>query len=190
LSLILDSLESHLAAVEKVKALEPVIGRIAERILSSLSNGGKILLMGNGGSAADAQHIAAELVVRFKITRKPISAIALTTDPSIVTAMGNDFGFALLFARQVEAHARKGDVVIGLSTSGTSENVFKAFESAKAIGCETIAFLGNDGGTIKSIVDIPLIISSKDTPRIQECHILVGHIICDLVERGIATDAH
>lgn len=190
MSLILDLINSHLSTVEQVKTLEPIIERIVERILSSLSNNGKILLFGNGGSAADAQHIAAEFVVRFKINRKPISAIALTTDPSIVTAMGNDFGFDKLFARQVEAHARKGDIILGLSTSGTSENVFKAFEAAKTIGCETIAFLGNDGGTIKSIVDIPLIINSPDTPRIQECHILVGHIVCDLVERGIADNAH
>lgn len=185
MSIIRESIASHIATVENIRALEPTIEKIVKRILSVLSNGGKILLMGNGGSAADAQHIAAELVVRYKLNRKPISAIALTTDPSIVTAMGNDFGFALLFARQVEAHARKGDVVIGLSTSGTSENVYKAFVAAKTIGCETIAFLGNDGGTIKSIVDIPLVINSNDTPRIQECHILVGHIICDLVERGL-----
>lgn len=185
MSHILDSINSHLAATGQVKALEPVIKQIADRILSVVHNGGKVLLMGNGGSAADAQHMAAELVVRFKINRKPISAIALTTDPSIVTAIGNDLGFAMLFARQVEAHARKGDVVIGLSTSGTSNNVFEAFKIAKAIGCETIAFLGNDGGTIKSIVNIPLIINSSDTPRIQECHILIGHIICDLVERGL-----
>ena len=190
MSLILESINSHLATVEQVKSLEPIIEQIADRILSVLLKGGKILLMGNGGSAADAQHIAAEFVVRYKLKRKAISAIALTTDPSVVTAMGNDFGFEELFARQVEAHARKGDVVIGLSTSGTSKNVYHAFTAAKETGCETIAFLGNDGGTIKAIADLPLIINSKDTPRIQECHILVGHIICDLVEKGFANNAH
>jgi D-sedoheptulose 7-phosphate isomerase len=189
-SFILESIASHLAVVENIKQLEPVIKKIVDRMVSAISKGGKILLMGNGGSAADAQHIAAELVVRYKINRKAIPALSLTTDPSVVTAMGNDLGFALLFARQVEAHARKGDIVIGLSTSGTSENVYKAFETAKSIGCETIAFLGNDGGTIKSIVDIPLIVNSSDTPRIQECHILIGHIICDLVEKGVVNNAH
>jgi D-sedoheptulose 7-phosphate isomerase len=146
--------------------------------------------MGNGGSAADAQHIAAELVVRFKINRVAIPAIAMTTDPSIVTAIGNDFGFEQLFARQVEAFGRTGDTVVGFSTSGTSKNIVAGFEAAKTAGCTTIAFLGNGGGTIKSMVDIPLVIDSSDTPRIQECHILIGHIICDMVEKGFARDAH
>jgi D-sedoheptulose 7-phosphate isomerase len=134
--------------------------------------------------------MAAELVVRYKINRKALPAMAITTDPSIVTAIGNDLGFDMLFARQVEAHARKGDIVIGLSTSGTSRNVMEALRVAKETGCETIAFLGNDGGTIKTVADISLIIDSKDTARIQECHGLVGHIICDLVEKGMATNAH
>lgn len=185
MSLILDSLVAHQSTVEQLKSLEPVIQQIADRISACLKTGGKVLLMGNGGSAADAQHIAAEFVVRFKKNRKALAAIAITTDPSIVTAIGNDFGFDRLFARQVEALARPGDVVIGISTSGASKNIIEALSTAKGLNCTTIAFLGCGGGAMKSLADIALVVPSNDTPRIQECHILVGHIVCDIVERGM-----
>jgi D-sedoheptulose 7-phosphate isomerase len=190
LSLILDTIQSHLATVELVKALEPTIALIADRIGVIFRKGGKLLVMGNGGSAADAQHIAAEFVVRFYVNRKALPALALTTDPSIVTAIGNDLGFDKLFVRQIEAFSRPGDIVIGISTSGTSRNIVEAITVAKERGCETVGLLGNDGGTLASMVDHSLIVPSHDTPRIQECHILIGHIICDIVEKGFATNAH
>ena len=148
----------------------------------------KVLLMGNGGSAADAQHIAGELVGRFKKERKAIPAISLSTDTSILTAIGNDYGFEKVFERQIEALGEKGDVVIGISTSGNSENVYRAMKLAKEIGLITIGFLGNDGGKIKGLSDIALIVPSKNTPRIQETHITIGHIICEGVERIISNE--
>ena len=148
----------------------------------------KVLLMGNGGSAADAQHIAGELVGRFKKERKAIPAISLSTDTSILTAIGNDYGFEKVFERQIEALGNKGDVVIGISTSGNSENIYRAMKLAKEIGLITIGFLGNDGGKIKGLSDIALIVPSKNTPRIQETHITIGHIICEGVERIISNE--
>ena len=145
----------------------------------------KVLLMGNGGSAADAQHIAGELVGRFKKERKAIPAISLSTDTSILTAIGNDYGFEKVFERQIEALGNKGDVVIGISTSGNSENVYRAMKLAKKMGLTTIGLLGNDGGKIKNLSDIALVVPSKNTPRIQETHITIGHIICEGVERII-----
>jgi D-sedoheptulose 7-phosphate isomerase len=188
-SLIMESLNGHIATVKQVESLQSTVLAVANQIIDSLQNGGKVILMGNGGSAADAQHIAAELVGRYKKERKAFPAMAITTDPSIVTAIGNDYGAQRVFSRQVEAHARLGDIVIGISTSGNSENIIEALKAAREIGCFTFALLGNDGGKIKSLVDIPIVVESKDTPRIQECHILIGHIICDLVERGMTEDA-
>jgi D-sedoheptulose 7-phosphate isomerase len=188
-SLIIESLTNHIATVKQVEALQSTILAVADQIIDSLENGGKVILMGNGGSAADAQHIAAEFVGRYKKERKAFPAIAITTDSSIVTAIGNDYGSEKVFSRQVEAHGKIGDVVIGISTSGNSANVIEAVKTAREIGCFTFALLGNDGGQLKSLVDIPIVVESRDTPRIQECHILIGHIICDLVERGITEDA-
>ena len=144
--------------------------------------------MGNGGSAADAQHIAGELVGRFKKERKAIPAISLSTDTSILTAIGNDYGFEKVFERQIEALGNKGDVVIGISTSGNSENVYRAMKLAKKMGLTTIGLLGNDGGKIKNLSDIALVVPSKNTPRIQETHITIGHIICEGVERIISNE--
>lgn len=189
MSLVLESFNSHCAAVKKLEALQPAIIDVADKIIDTLQNGGKVILMGNGGSAADAQHIAAELVGRYKIERKAFPAMAITTDSSIVTAVGNDYGATHIFTRQIEAHARRGDSVIGISTSGNSANVIEAIKVARELGCKTFALLGCGGGPMKGLVDIPLVVDSKDTPRIQECHILIGHIICDLVERGMTGNA-
>jgi len=151
-------------------------------IKNSLLNGNKILLFGNGGSAGDAQHIAAEFTGRFLHERSALPAIALTTDTSAITAIGNDYGFDKIFQRQVEALAVKGDVLIGISTSGNSQNVINGFEAGKVKGCPTIAFTGRDGGRISKSCDLNLIVPSNTTARIQEIHILLGHIICEYVD--------
>ena len=144
----------------------------------------KILLCGNGGSAADAQHIAAELVGRFQKERRSLPAIALTTDTSALTAIGNDYGYEQVFARQVEGLANKGDVLIGISTSGESENVLRAIEEAKKRGCKTIGLLGKDGGRIKDLCDASIVVPCNETPRIQEMHIMIGHILCSLIDES------
>ena len=157
----------------------------AQKIQGRLEAGGKLMLMGNGGSAADAQHIAAELVGRFKKERKAMPALALTVDTSSLTALGNDYGFDTIFERQVEALANKNDTVIGISTSGNSENVVRAVNKANSIGAFTIGLLGNDGGKLKDAVNLPIIIPSNDTARIQEVHITIGHIICEIIEEDL-----
>ena len=157
----------------------------AQKIQGRLEAGGKLLLMGNGGSAGDAQHIAAELVGRFKKERKAMPALALTVDTSSLTALGNDYGFDTIFERQVEALANKNDTVIGISTSGNSENIIRAVNKANSIGAFTIGLLGNDGGKLKDAVNLPIIIPSNDTARIQEVHITIGHIICEIIEEDL-----
>ncbi|MGE4543912.1 MAG: D-sedoheptulose 7-phosphate isomerase [Pedobacter sp.] len=154
-------------------------------VVDTLREGGKVLVMGNGGSAADAQHFAAELVGRFLMERKALPSIALTTDSSILTAVGNDYGFDEIFKRQVEALARPGDVVIGISTSGMSKNVFHALIAANQIGCKTVGLLGRDGGTIAGIVDINLTVAEEHTPFIQTAHGAVLHLLCDLLEKEL-----
>lgn len=154
-------------------------------LAEALKRGSKVLLMGNGGSAADAQHFAAELVGRFLLERRALPAIALTTDSSILTAVGNDYGFDEIFKRQIEALARPGDVVIGISTSGRSNNVFHALTAANQIGCQTIGLLGRDGGNIAGLVDIDLTVPVQYTPYIQGAHGAIIHIICDLVEKEL-----
>ena len=144
--------------------------------------GNKLFFFGNGGSAADAQHLAAEFVNRYIMDRPPLPAIALTTDTSILTSVSNDFSFSEVFAKQLKALGREGDVAVGISTSGTSPNIIKAFEVAKEMGMKTIALTGNDGGSLVKIADVSLIVPSSSTPRIQEVHILIGHILCELVE--------
>ena len=155
----------------------------AEACVTSLKNGGKILLAGNGGSAADAQHIAGEFVSRFAIDRPGLPAIALTTDTSILTAIGNDYGYDMLFARQVQALAQKGDVLIAYSTSGKSPNVIAALQEAQHRGVECIGMTGSRGGQMKELCDYYLEVPSPDTPKIQEGHAVMGHILCGLVER-------
>ena len=174
---------------EHIKASQNTLDSISNQIetaskicINSLKNGGKILIMGNGGSAADAQHIAAELVGRYKTERKGLPAIALTTDTSAITSIANDYGFLHVFDRQVEALAHKDDVVIGISTGGTSPNVVNALVTANTLGCKTIGLSGKDGGDFSSICDVNLFVKSNDTPRIQEMHILIGHTMCNLIE--------
>jgi len=173
----------HRAMVEAVEGLQEKIVEAAGVIVQSLRQGGKVLVMGNGGSAADAQHLAAEFVGRFLRERQGLAAIALTTDSSILTAVGNDYGYDAVFSRQVEALAVQGDVVIGISTSGNSRNVIRALEKAKAIGCTTIGLTGGEGGALAGAVDYSLVVPVPETPRVQEGHILMIHILCDLVEK-------
>jgi D-sedoheptulose 7-phosphate isomerase len=154
--------------------------------IDSLRNGGKILIFGNGGSAADAQHIAAELVGRYKLERKGLPAIALTTDTSALTAIGNDYGFHRVFDRQVEAFAEEGDIVIGISTSGCSDNVISAIMLANELGCKTIGFSGRGGGEMNTLCDVNLVVPADDTPRIQEMHIVIGHTMCHLIEISVS----
>jgi len=147
--------------------------------------GNKLFFFGNGGSAADAQHIVAEFVNRYIMDRPPLPAIALTTDTSVLTSVSNDMAFVDIFSRQIKALGKEGDVAVGISTSGNSANVIKAFEVAKEMGMKTIAFTGNDGGILAKLSDIALIVSSNSTPRIQETHILVGHLLCEMVEHQL-----
>ena len=154
----------------------------AKLCLDCLKNGNKILLFGNGGSAADAQHIAAELVGRYKTERKGLAAIALTTDTSALTAMGNDYGYDCVFDRQVEALANTGDVAIGISTGGSSANVASALKLAKDLDCKTIGFSGRGGGEMNELCDINIVVPAQDTARIQEMHIVIGHTICHLID--------
>ena len=158
------------------------IVNVANACIFSLNRGGKILLAGNGGSAADAQHIAGELVSKFAFDRPGLSAIALTTDTSIITAIGNDYGYENLFARQIQALGRAGDIFIGYSTSGKSKNILKAFELARESGVITIGLTGNHGGAMTELCDFLLAIPSSNTPKIQEGHLALGHIICGLIE--------
>lgn len=184
--LIVRSLSEHRETMERLeRELTDAIAEAAELISTSLQSGGKVLVMGNGGSAADAQHFAAEIVGRFLKERPGLPAIALTTDSSILTAIGNDYGFDAVFKRQVEALATSGDVVIGISTSGNSENVRQALVLAREKGCSTIGLLGRDGGSIRELCTIPLIVPSSATPRIQEGHATIVHIVCDLIERRL-----
>jgi D-sedoheptulose 7-phosphate isomerase len=156
----------------------------ANLCIDTLKSNRKILIFGNGGSAADAQHFAAELVGRYKVERKGLPAIALTTDTSALTSIGNDYGYDHVFDRQVEALANKGDVVIGISTGGSSCNVISALKLAKELGCKTIGFSGRDGGEMNSLCDVNLVVPAEDTPRIQEMHIVIGHTICHLIDQA------
>jgi len=156
----------------------------ANLCINSLKNGGKILIFGNGGSAADAQHIAAELVGRYKTERIGLPAMALTTDTSALTAIGNDYGYDRIFNRQVEALANKGDVIIGISTGGSSGNVISGLKLAKELGCKTVGFSGRGGGDMNTLCDINLVVPAEDTARIQEMHIVIGHTICHLIDQA------
>ena len=155
-------------------------------ITQCLRSGGKVLFFGNGGSAADAQHLAAEFVGRFQIERRPLPAIALTTDASILTAVGNDYGFEQIFTRQVQALGRPGDVAIGISTSGNSPNVLTAIQQAGKQRLKTIGLAGKDGGSLTKCVDISITVDSTNPARVQECHITIGHILCELVENELS----
>lgn len=175
-------LTEHQSVIAQLDSLVPVIAEAGERMRQCLKDGGKILLMGNGGSAADSQHIAAEIVGRYKKERRGLPSIALTTDTSILTSVGNDYGFNFIFSRQVEALCNTDDIVVGLSTSGNSANVVAGIEKAREIGAYTIGMTGAKGGKLAELCDLNLAMPSTDTPRIQEAHITVGHILCDLIE--------
>jgi len=179
-------LKSHIDTVNTVgEMLAEPIAECVRLIVSALGKGHKVLIMGNGGSAADAQHLAAELVGRFLLERKALPAIALTTDTSILTAIANDYGFDEVFKRQVEALANPGDILIGISTSGNSTNILRALDAGREIGTTTIGLLGRDGGEIGKHVDLALTVPSPDTPRIQETHLFIMHVLCDLVEKDL-----
>lgn len=163
----------------------PKLLEVIKLITQAFEAGNKLFLFGNGGSAADAQHIAAEFVNRYEIDRPPLPAIALTTDTSILTSVSNDTNFSEIFAKQLRALGKEGDVALGISTSGNSSNLIKAFEVTKEMGIKAVALTGNDGGALAKIADYSLIVSSTSTPRIQETHILIGHILCEMVEHQL-----
>ena len=184
MSFVHQHIQQHQAAIEALTAFERTIQAHGELLIGALRAGGKILVCGNGGSAADAQHLAAELLGRFGHARRGLPAIALTTDSSALTSIGNDFGFDAVFARQVEALARPGDVLIGISTSGNSRNVMAAVKTATELGVTTLGLLGGTGGALSGLLNHALIAPSSDTPRIQECHILIAHIWCAMIDEA------
>jgi D-sedoheptulose 7-phosphate isomerase len=182
-TIIKNEFKDHLKVTEM--AMDSIIDSIekaAKLCIIGLQNDKKILIFGNGGSASDSQHIAAEITGRYKVERKGLPAIALTTDSSVLTAIGNDFGYSHIFDRQVEALANKGDILIGISTGGTSKNVVSAIKLANKIGCQAIGFSGKGGGDLNSLCDVNIVVPSDDVPRIQEMHIFVGHTICHLID--------
>lgn len=180
------SLREHRQVAEALpEACATALEEAAGRIVAALRGGGKLLALGNGGSAADAQHLVAELVGRYRAERRPLPALALTTDPSVVTAIANDYGFDDLFSRQVRAHARPGDVVLALSTSGNSENVRRALEAAAASGAATVALLGGSGGRLRGVADVEILVPSDVTARIQEAHITLLHVLCELIDDAL-----
>ena len=176
---------AHLEVVQGIRRLAPGIQAVAEAMTGCLGAGGKVLWMGNGGSAADSQHLAAELVGRFTRERPGLPSIALTTDTSILTAVGNDYGYERIFSRQIEALCRPGDVVVGISTSGNSPNVLRAIQQANDNGAVTVGMTGGDGGALRALARHCLVVPSRSTARIQEGHILIGHLLCDWVEEAI-----
>jgi D-sedoheptulose 7-phosphate isomerase len=180
---IFNEFQSHLETIVKViEHLQDDLEKASVLVVDTLKNGGKIILCGNGGSAADAQHIAAEFTGRYKTERRGLPGIALTTDTSALTAIGNDYGYDRVFDRQLEAIGNKGDLLIGISTSGNSKNIISALKLAQEMGCKTIGFTGRDGGSMNDVCDVNLIVPSDNTPRIQEMHILFGHTICQIVD--------
>jgi D-sedoheptulose 7-phosphate isomerase len=164
------------------------IAALAALVLSTVEAGGKIMFCGNGGSAADAQHLATEYVVRFARERRAVAALALTTDTSLLTAGANDYGFDTIFSRQIEALGRPGDLLVLHSTSGESENLIAAVEAAKVLGIRTVALLAKGGGRLKSVVDQALVVPTQSTARAQELHLAIGHIVCEIVDKAVAGD--
>ncbi len=185
--MIKNEFQAHLETIQKViQSMNEPLYEASKLAVETLKNGNKILLFGNGGSAADAQHIAAELTGRYKCERRGFPGIALTTDTSALTAIGNDYGYDRVFDRQVEALANKGDLLIGISTSGNSKNVINAFNIGRELGCKIIGFSGKNGGAMNDLCDINLVVPSDDTPRIQEMHILFGHTICQIIDNELS----
>ena len=183
--LINKHIQEHNDVLDSILQLDESIEKVANIFLSCLERGGTIFWCGNGGSASDSQHLAGELVGRFVDERKPLKSIALTADSAVMTCIVNDYGYEHIFSRQIEALGVKGDVLVGISTSGNSENVIHAFEIAKQHGITTIGLLGKGGGKCASVSNQSIIVPSQSTARIQEMHILIGHILCDLIEEGL-----
>lgn len=181
--MIQETLLTHIAVIRGLAALEPDILRFAERAWVCLSGGGRVFWMGNGGSAADSQHLAAELVGRFERERPGLASIALTTDSSVLTSVANDYGYEAVFARQVEALCRPGDLLVGLSTSGNSANVVRAMRHAESLEVFRVGLTGGSGGRLCAHCDLCLLVPSNNTARVQEAHLLIGHLLCDLVEQ-------
>jgi D-sedoheptulose 7-phosphate isomerase len=179
------ALNRHQEMTNKLFSIEPQIDQMVATISAQLTKGNKVLFFGNGGSASDAQHLAAEFVVRYKKERSPMAAIALTTDTSILTAHANDFDFTTVFDRQILALAKPGDIAIGLSTSGNSANVINGINTAKQVDCITYAFTGSNGGQLKTIADHCICVPSDETARIQEGHIIIGHWLCEALDQDI-----
>jgi D-sedoheptulose 7-phosphate isomerase len=184
-SLFLDNLGAHLALFSELRALEPAVLAAGEQIAASLRSGGKLMLCGNGGSAADSQHIAAEFTGRFIHDRRPLAAIALSTDTSALTCIANDYSFDDVFARQVEALGRAGDCLLAISTSGNSPNVVRAAEVARRLDIAVIGLLGRDGGRLAPLCSKAIVVPEQSTARIQEAHIFIGHTVCGLVEGAL-----
>lgn len=180
-----NAIADHQAVIQALESQQAVLERIAGEMTRAIFEGKKVLWCGNGGSAADSQHMAAELMGRFRRERRGLPSIALTTDTSILTAIGNDYGYEKVFQRQVEALCVKGDVLVGISTSGNSKNVCGALETARQMGAYTVAFTGEGGGRMAGIAEATLRIASKDSARIQEGHILCGHMLCDWIEKSV-----
>jgi D-sedoheptulose 7-phosphate isomerase len=179
------NLRQHNELFARLDGLEEVVGKAGEIILASLRSGGKLMICGNGGSAADSQHIAAEFTGRFMDDRRPLAALALTTDTSALTSIANDYSYGDVFSRQVRALGRQGDCLLGISTSGNSVNVLRALEAARAIGMHTIGLAGRDGGQLVANCDCAIVVPSHITARIQEAHSLIGHTLCGHIEQGL-----
>ncbi|QKF61587.1 D-sedoheptulose 7-phosphate isomerase [Campylobacter curvus] len=180
--MIKNEFNAHLQTLNETAKMSEQLQKACEMVVGALKNGGKILICGNGGSAADAQHFAAELTGRYKSERKPLAGIALTTDTSALTAIGNDYGYDTVFSRQLEALAREGDLLVAISTSGNSKNVLNALEVAKRLGVTTLGFSGKGGGAMNEKCDLNLVVPASDTARIQEMHIFFVHTICQAVD--------
>jgi D-sedoheptulose 7-phosphate isomerase len=183
--IIKQHLEEHLSVASQIESLKAQIQSIAQTLIQALKDHKTIFWCGNGGSASDSQHLAGELIGRFVGDRKPLKSIALNADSAVMTCIVNDYGYEHIFSRQVEGLGSKGDVLIGITTSGNSQNVLNAYQTANEIGMKTIGFLGKGGGKAASLVQQSIIVPSNTTARIQEMHILIGHILCDLIEEGL-----
>jgi D-sedoheptulose 7-phosphate isomerase len=184
-ALLLSGLDEHIDVFRRLTTLAPVIRQAGDLIAATLSQGGKLLLCGNGGSASDSQHIAAELTGRFLKDRRPLAAVSLTTDTSALTSIANDYSFDEVFSRQVMGLGRKGDCLLAISTSGNSRNVLRAAEVARAAGIGVIGLLGRDGGALRALCDVAIVVPSATTARIQEAHIFIGHTLCAMVEEAL-----
>lgn len=184
-SLFLTNIDAHAQAIERLRGCDADVLQAGRAMADVLASGGKVLICGNGGSAADAQHISSELTGRFVKDRRPLAAIALTTDTSALTSIGNDYAFDDVFSRQVTALGRPGDLLVAISTSGNSRNVVKAVEAAKAASVVTLGLLGHEGGVLRTLCDHAIVVPSTVTARIQECHILIAHTLCGLVEDAL-----